>query len=103
MKNALFWNVTQRRFLRSDVSEERIASIIGKARIGELRKTLKHAAKKYSLFLFTLIMDVIHSFEKSVLTRAARSNIPECGILLLLIHVASCKQGYGARGVLFNT
>jgi hypothetical protein len=40
MKNAVFWDVTQCGFVRTDVSEERIASIIRATRIGEHGTTL---------------------------------------------------------------
>jgi hypothetical protein len=52
MKNAVFRDATQCGSLRTDVSEERIASIIRVKRIGQLGATLAitsnwHAAKKY--------------------------------------------------------
>jgi hypothetical protein len=40
MKNAVFWDVTPLALVRTDVSEERIASIIRVTRIGELGTTL---------------------------------------------------------------
>jgi hypothetical protein len=58
--------------VRTDDSEERIASIIRVKRIGEVGSTL---------ILVTLVMVAIHSFESSVLTRATRRNIPEDGTL----------------------
>jgi hypothetical protein len=36
MKNAVFWEFTPMVFVRTDVSEERLASIIRVTRIGEL-------------------------------------------------------------------
>jgi hypothetical protein len=50
-------------FVRSNVSEERIAPIIRATRIGELKKK------------------VLRNFETLVLTRATRRNIPEEDIL----------------------
>jgi hypothetical protein len=40
MKNASFWNVSRVALVRTNVSEERIVSIISVTRIGELRTTL---------------------------------------------------------------
>jgi hypothetical protein len=79
-------------FVRTNVSEERIASIIRMTGIGELGTTLAVASNRSSLLQLlvtanfvpslpipvTLMMEAI-SF--SVLTRATRRNIPEDGIL----------------------
>jgi hypothetical protein len=92
--------------VRADVSEERIASIIGVTRIGELgtmltvtknRSTLRRniILRKVlqllvttnfprSLILVTLMMEAIRSSEASVLTRATRRNIP--GNFILYSH-----------------
>jgi hypothetical protein len=82
--------------LRTDVLEECITSIIRVTRIGELGTILavinNHAlvasywllvtANNPSLpILITLMMEAIHSFETSILTRAKWHNIPEDGIL----------------------
>jgi hypothetical protein len=64
--------------VRTDVSEERIASIIKVIRIDELGTTL---AVTSSPILVTLMMEAIRSSETSVLTRVKRRNIPDDGIL----------------------
>jgi hypothetical protein len=75
--------------VRTDIPEERIASIIRLSRIDEPGTTL---AVVYQLLvtanvvpgspiLVTLIMEGLHSPKMSVLTRATWDNIPEDGIL----------------------
>jgi hypothetical protein len=62
MKNAVFWDGTPYgSVLRLPVTANIVPS---------------------SPFLVSLIMEAIHSFETSILTRATRRNIPEEGILL---------------------
>jgi hypothetical protein len=74
--------------VRTDVSEERSASIIRVARIGELGTTLAVTSARCtllvtanvfptSLILVTLILKALRSSEKLVLTRSTRYNIPE--------------------------
>jgi hypothetical protein len=59
--------------VRTDVSEERTASIIRVTRTLELGKTLAVS--------ITLMMEAIRLSETSVLTRATRHNVPGDGIL----------------------
>jgi hypothetical protein len=83
--------------VRTNVSEERIASIIGVTRIGELgtlavtsnRSTLRRNTMVLvtanvvhsSQILVTLMMEAIRSSETSVFTRATWRTIPADGIL----------------------
>jgi hypothetical protein len=82
-------------FVRTDVSEECIASIIRVTGIGELGTTLKVTNNRSTVFqllvtanvapssliLFTLTMDAIYSSETPVLTKATWRHVPEDGIL----------------------
>jgi cobalamin synthase len=73
--------------VRTNVSEERNASIIRVTRIGELgtlvvvRRLLVTAYVPSSLILVTLMMEVLHFSETSALMRATWHNIPEDCIL----------------------
>jgi hypothetical protein len=69
-------------FVRTDVSEEPIASIIRVKRTSELGTVLAVTSKSSKLILSTLMIKVICYSETSVLTRATWRHNPEDGILL---------------------
>jgi hypothetical protein len=95
-KDAVFWYVEPSGSVRTNVSEERIASIIVVSRIGELGVTVAVTSNRStvrrntnyivsnSLILVTLMMEAIRSSETSLITRATRHNIPKDGILQLI-------------------
>jgi hypothetical protein len=77
--------------VKTDVSEERSASIIKVTKLGELGthvvflrsvlRVLITANVSNALIIVTLIIEAIHSSKTSVLTRATWRNIPKDGIL----------------------
>jgi hypothetical protein len=72
--------------LRTDVSEERIASKIRVTFFCSVLRLLVTAdVVPISLNLVTLTMEAMRSSETSVPTRAARRNIPDDGILQLIL------------------
>jgi hypothetical protein len=85
MKNVLFCDMA---LVKTEISRELITSIITVERIDDLTflRSLRELLitvniVSSSLILFTTMMEVIRSFETSVLTRATWHYIPEDGNL----------------------
>jgi hypothetical protein len=92
LKNGVFWDVTPCGSCNSRLFEGTYASIIRVTRIDELGTTLAVNSNRRRLLvtanvvpsspiLVTLIMEAVHSSEKSVLKSATLRNIPEDGVL----------------------
>jgi hypothetical protein len=97
LKNAVFWDVTRVALVRTNVSEEYVASIIRVTRIAELGTTLAVISNVFlrsvlrllvtakvvrsSQILVTLMMEATRSSETSVFTRVTRRNLPDDGML----------------------
>jgi hypothetical protein len=91
--------------VRTDVSEEHIASNIKVTRISLLgtiavtrnRRTLRMIVTANvvpsSWILVSLMKDAIHSSETLLLTRATRRNVPEDGILRFVVFVGGYEKG----------
>jgi hypothetical protein len=70
--------------VRTDVSEERIVSIIRVTRIDELETPLAVTSNRIRV---TLMMEAISSSETLVITRTTRLNAPEDSILHLCYYI----------------
>jgi hypothetical protein len=99
--------------IRTDVSEEFIASTFKMTTIGELGTAIALASNRNALLAIadkdptspipvTLIMEAMSSSYTSVLTRATRRNIPEDGILHLLRFTLNYGRRLIGRCILFS-
>jgi hypothetical protein len=83
------WMLHRVALIRTDISEERIASVIRVTRISELGTTLA-VTSNWSLLwrniLVTLMMEATCFTEILVLTRSTRHHVPEDGILCSHCH-----------------
>jgi hypothetical protein len=86
------WISHRMALVRTDVSDERFASIIMMTRISELGTTLSTVSSVIQLLvilnivpssrnLYTLVMEALRPPETSALTRPTRCHVPEDGIL----------------------
>jgi hypothetical protein len=90
--------------VRTDVSEERIASIVRETRIGDrvfIRSVLQFLVTANvfpsSMILFTLTMEATCSCETSVLTRVTWRNMPED--VTLYSHRRDNLESYNVRSL----
>jgi hypothetical protein len=124
LKSTGMWRLMT--LVRTDVSEERIASIISMTRVGELgtmlavnsnrsmlrsvivclrsvlRLLVTTSVIRISPILITLMMEVTRFSDTSVLTRATRRHIPEDGILRDVCCLFSCSDCGGVSRPLFR-
>jgi hypothetical protein len=86
IKNVIFWDMTHEILVRTDVSEECVASIIRVKRIGKLGTMLALKLPvtanvvHSSPILLVLAMEAIRSCKTSVLLKATRRRVPGDGI-----------------------
>jgi hypothetical protein len=83
MKNGVFLDVTPCGSVKTDVSEEYIASVI-RLKNQRARNNCKSKLKPKQLILFILMMETIQSSETPVLTTATRRSFPEDVFLTII-------------------
>jgi hypothetical protein len=85
--------------VRTDVSEERIASLIRVTRMTRIGLLDVANVVPSSPIFATMIIEAIHSSENSVLTRTTRRNIPEYGILQTILYSCICFKFFMTSGM----
>jgi hypothetical protein len=83
-KNAVIWDVTPCDFVRTDVSEERVASIIRVTRIGELGTTLVVTSDRTTLRRNTVLYTTL-IFPGSVFRLLVAANVSSSPILVTMM------------------